>query len=104
MTSRRPSVAGLKNTSAPVKSRMSRTARGIIKGLTAAAAHARGEIALPVRYVEVPAAVDVRAIRGRSRLVCDALARGAASKQFRQGGRKTGERAVHPRRPAAMMS
>jgi putative transcriptional regulator len=53
---------------------MSRTARGIIEGLKAAAAHARGEIALPVRYVEVSPAVDVRAIRARSGLTQTAFA------------------------------
>ena len=47
---------------------MSRLARGIIEGLQAATAHARGEVALPVRYVGVPPAVDVRSVRARSGL------------------------------------
>jgi putative transcriptional regulator len=39
--------------------------RAIIAGLKAAIAHARGEIKLPTRYVEVPDPVDVKAIRSK---------------------------------------
>jgi putative transcriptional regulator len=36
-----------------------------VSGLKEAAAFARGEISLPVRTIQVPAAVDVRAIRAK---------------------------------------
>ena len=43
----------------------SRVARDIISGLKEAAAFARGEISLPVRIVNVPEPVDVRALRAK---------------------------------------
>ena len=47
---------------------LNRVSRGVIAGLKEAAAHVRGEISLPVRYYDVPGAVDVRAIRATSGL------------------------------------
>jgi putative transcriptional regulator len=43
----------------------SRLARDIISGLKEVAAFARGEISLPVRIVNVPEPVDVRALRSK---------------------------------------
>lgn len=42
--------------------------RDLMKGLKQVEAHLRGEIQLPVRYVEVPDQVDVKAIREASGL------------------------------------
>src|SRR6266849_5320817 len=41
---------------------------GLMEGLKEAAAHARGEIDLPVRYYHVTPRVDVKAIRTRLKL------------------------------------
>jgi len=41
----------------------SRLGRQLIEGMKLAERHIRGEIHLPVRYVEVPESVDVKAIR-----------------------------------------
>jgi putative transcriptional regulator len=57
------------------KPRMSRVARGVIAGLKQAAAHARGEISLPVRHYDVPGPVDVKAIRAKSRFSQSEFAR-----------------------------
>lgn len=60
-----------KKDAAPNKTRkppMNRVARGVIAGLKEAIAHARGEISLPVHYYDVPARVDVQAIRAKSGL------------------------------------
>ncbi len=50
------------------QSRMNRVSRGVIAGLKEAAAHARGEVPLAVRYYEIPGPVDVKAIRAKSGL------------------------------------
>ncbi len=50
------------------KQKHSRLGKELIAGMNEAAAYARGEIELPTRVVEVPAAVDVAAIRKRLRL------------------------------------
>ncbi len=47
----------------------------IIQGLRLAVRHARGEIKLPTRYVEVPDFVNVRAIRDKSGLTQTDFAR-----------------------------
>jgi len=54
---------------------MNRVSRGVIAGLKQAAAHARGEIALPVRYYDVPGPVVVKAIRAKSGLSQSEFAR-----------------------------
>ena len=43
--------------------KLNRVDHPVIAGLKAALAHARGEIKLPMRYVEIPDPVDVKAIR-----------------------------------------
>lgn len=54
---------------------MNRVSRGVIAGLKQAAAHARGEIALPVRYYDVPGPVAVKTIRAKSGLSQSEFAR-----------------------------
>lgn len=54
---------------------MNRVSRGVIAGLKQAVAHARGEIALPVRYYDVPGPVAVKAIRAKSGLSQSEFAR-----------------------------
>jgi len=61
-----------KKRSTPVHSTVGRE---IIQGLKLVEKHVRGEIKLPVRYVEVPDFVDVRAIRERSGLTQGEFAR-----------------------------
>jgi putative transcriptional regulator len=55
--------------------KLSRVGRDVIEGLKAALAHARGEISLPTRYVEVPGPVDVKAIRAKLGMSQSAFAR-----------------------------
>ena len=50
------------------KRKLSPLARDIIEGMEEAAAHVSGEITLPVRYIEVPEQVDVKAIRSHTGL------------------------------------
>jgi putative transcriptional regulator len=45
-----------------------RFGKGLIEAMNEALAHARGEIALPSRIVNVPQEADVRAIRARYKL------------------------------------
>jgi len=61
-----------RNTTRPKHSRLGRQ---LIEGMKLAERHIRGEINLPVRYVEVPESVDVRAIRVRSGLSQSEFAR-----------------------------
>ncbi len=53
----------------------SKLGREIIEGLKLVEKHVRGEIRLPVRYVEVPDFVDVKAIRKKSGLTQAEFAR-----------------------------
>jgi putative transcriptional regulator len=53
----------------------SRLGREIIEGLRLVRRHVKGEIELPVRYVEVPDFVDVRAIREKAGLTQAEFAR-----------------------------
>ena len=46
----------------------SKVGRDLIEAAHEMVAHIRGEIALPVRYVEVPDRVDVKSIRAKSGL------------------------------------
>jgi putative transcriptional regulator len=57
--------------------KLNRVDHAVIAGLKAALAHARGEITLPTRYVEVPDPVDVKAIRRKL-----GLSQSEFSKQF----------------------
>ncbi|MEE8188776.1 MAG: type II toxin-antitoxin system MqsA family antitoxin [Kiloniellales bacterium] len=50
------------------KKQQSALGKDLIDGMKEAVAHARGEIELPTRVVEVPETVDVAAIRKRLRL------------------------------------
>ena len=45
--------------------RLGRVGRDVVAGLKEAIAHVRGEIKLPTREYEVPASVDVKAIRAK---------------------------------------
>jgi putative transcriptional regulator len=54
---------------------LSRVGKDVASGLKEVLAHARGEITLPAREYEVPAAVDVREIRARSGLSQSQFAR-----------------------------
>ena len=66
MPTKRKSARSSKTSAAPIERvRRSRVARDIISGLKEAAAFARGEISLPVRMVNVPEPVDVRALRSK---------------------------------------
>ena len=58
-------AAGKKESRSPRRAagKLNRVDHPVIAGLKAALAHARGEIKLPTRYVEVPDPVDVKAIR-----------------------------------------
>ena len=49
-----------------MRRKLSPLALDIIVGMEEAAAHVRAEITLPVRYVEVPEQVDVKAIRSHT--------------------------------------
>ena len=63
---KRESARSSKASDAPTKRpTRSRVARDIISGLKEAAAFARGEIPLPVRIVNIPEPVDVRALRSK---------------------------------------
>lgn len=53
----------------------SKLGRQIIEGLKLMESHVKGEIELPVRYVEVPDLVDVKAIREKSGLTQAEFAR-----------------------------
>jgi putative transcriptional regulator len=61
MRRNRPSTKPSRTSSAARKPKLSRLARSIIEGLEEAAAHARGEITLPIRYF--PGPVNVKGIR-----------------------------------------
>jgi len=66
MPTKRKSARSSKTSAAPIERvKRSRVARDIISGLKEAAAFARGEISLPVRMVNVPEPVDVRALRSK---------------------------------------
>jgi putative transcriptional regulator len=56
--------AGKRQAAKPEK--LSRVGRDVLDGLELALAHARGEITLPERYIEVPDPVDVKAIRAKT--------------------------------------
>ena len=47
------------------KAKHSRMGRRLIAAMKEVVAHAEGKVALPVRYIEVPEDVDVKAIRSR---------------------------------------
>ena len=64
--------APAKKTSPP---KYSKLGREIIEGLALVEKHVKGEIELPVRYVEVPDVVDVKAIREMSGFTQAAFAR-----------------------------
>ncbi len=72
--------------------------RQIIAGLTLVEKHVRGEIELPVRYVDVPEFIDVKALRQRSGLTQAEFARrygiSARSLQEWEQGRRQPEGAV----------
>jgi len=55
--------------------RRSKLGREIIEGLRLVEKHLKGEIELPVRYVEVPDLVDVKAVRRKSGLTQAEFAR-----------------------------
>ncbi len=57
------------------REKLSRVGRDVVAGLQQAIAHARGRVALPTREYEVPAAVDVKAIRGKLGLSQSGFAR-----------------------------
>ena len=66
MPTKRKSARSSKTSAPPIeRATRSRVARDIISGLKEAAAFARGEISLPVRMVNVPEPVDVRALRSK---------------------------------------
>lgn len=68
-------MPGVKTKSAGKRQRLSRVGKDVAAGLKEALAHARGEISLPAREYDVPAAVDVREIRARSGLSQSRFAR-----------------------------
>ncbi len=76
----------------------SRLGRQLIEGMKLAERHIRGEIDLPVRYVEVPESVNVKAIRERSGLSQSEFARryGISSRSLQEWeqGRRQPEGAV----------
>ncbi len=80
------------------RAKHSRLGREIIEGLKLVEKHVRGEIELPVRYVEVPDFVDVKAIREKSGLTQTEFARRYAissrSLQEWEQGRRQPEGAV----------
>src|SRR5664280_74587 len=66
MPTKRKSARSSRASAAPIERvKRSRVAHDIISGLKEAAAFARGEISLPVRMVNVPEPVDVRALRSK---------------------------------------
>ena len=66
MPAKRKSARSSKASGTPTgQGKRSRVARDIISGLREAVAFARGEISLPVRMVNVPEPVDVRALRSK---------------------------------------
>jgi putative transcriptional regulator len=60
-------IVGEKRNRAPRRAagKLNRVDHAVIAGLKEALAHARGEITLPTRHVEVPDPVDVKAIRSK---------------------------------------
>jgi len=66
MPTRKKSARSSKTSAAPTeRAKRSHVAHDIISGLKEALAFARGEISLPVRMVNVPEPVDVRALRSK---------------------------------------
>ena len=57
------------------RAKHSKLGREIIEGLKLVEKHVRGEIELPVRYVDVPDSVDVKAIREKTGLTQAEFAR-----------------------------
>lgn len=80
------------------RAKHSRLGRQIIEGLKLVEKHVKGEIQLPVRYVELPDFVDVKAIRENSGLTQAEFARrygiSARSLQEWEQGRRQPEGAV----------
>ena len=75
MPTKKKSVRSLKPSNVPTeRPKRSLVARDIISGLKEAVAFARGEISLPVRIVNVPQPVDVRALRSKLGLSQSAFA------------------------------
>jgi putative transcriptional regulator len=59
----------------PSRPKHSKLGRQIIEGLKLVEKHVKGEVELPVRYVEVPDFIDVKAVRQKSGLTQAEFAR-----------------------------
>jgi len=102
-------AAGKKESRSPRRAagKLNRVDHPVIAGLKTALAHARGEIKLPTRYVEIPDPVDVKAIRLKLGLSQSEFSKrfGSACGRYRMGtgAHPTSERRArlpHRHRPA----